>query len=281
MRHCASLALVFLVACGSNESDVRSEELVGSAEGIEYAPIGLDGSTRFPVDAQLSAEANVNLREAASADSRLIMVIPQGATVAVTERTTPENGYYRVTYFGRTGWAYGAHMALSVGSLSAALTDAQRDNIMGRAQQAVGYSYWWGHGRFGCDLAKGDCNPNAGSTGCPDCSHSGAAGADCSGMVAKAWAVPASAPGICVDGHPYSSTYFATTELHWNNIAESNIMRADAYVLIGGGHIMIKATGWAADGRPDIIECAGCNSGCIHHYRGVSGYKALRRHENL
>lgn len=101
-------------------------------------------------------------------------------------------------------------------------------------------------------------------------------------MVAKAWAVPASAPGPCTDGHPYSSTYFATNSDHWRNIARADILRGDAFVLIGGGHIMIRGVGQNSSGEHHIIECAGCVPGCVNHYRSVSSdYKAIRRDENL
>lgn len=274
MRHIKYLVLVLLAACGGNEGEVSSTELTSSAEGGEYAALGPDGTPTLPLNTQLDVAANTHLREAPSTDARVVMILPQGATVTVVERNLPENGYYRVEYFGRTGWAYGGLMALSIGTASSALTETQKDNILERARRSTGYSYWWGHGRFGCSLAKGNCSGG---------SHSGSAGADCSGMVAKAWAVPASAPGTCVDGHPYSSTTFATTEIHWNNILRANIERADAFVTRGGGHIMIRAAGSSSTGLPDIIECANCDKGCVHHYRSVSSdeYKVIRRHKEL
>lgn len=282
MYRYACLVLMVLAACGREGNEVTSDVLVGSKEGIEYTPRGTNGSAALAPGTELTVDANVNLREAPAADARVLMVIPADATATIVERTDPENGYYQVDYLGRTGWAYGAYLsayAPVLGSSSSALTDAQRDNILDRANLSVGFSYWWGHGRFGCGLAHGNCS----GSGCPDsCSHSGSAGADCSGMVAKAWGVPASAAGPCTDGHPYSSTYFATNSDHWSNIARADIQRGDAFVLIGGGHIMIRGVGQNSSGEHHIIECAGCTSGCINHYRTVSSsYKAIRRDENL
>jgi hypothetical protein len=278
MRHLKYLVLVFLAACGGSESEVNGTELVGAAEGGEYAPLGVDGSTTLAVSTRLSVGAPVNLREAPSQDARLVMILPEGATVTVVERATPENGYYRVSYLGRLGWAYGAYLAPEVGSVSSALTELQRDNIMERAHRADGYSYWWGHGKFGCGLGKGNC-----SGSCPSCSHTGEGGADCSGLAAKAWAVPPSAPGTCVDGHPYSSTTFATESYYWRTIDWSNKERADALVLRGGGHIMIKGAGENANGCKWVVECRGCSYGCLANYHCVSStdYKAIRRDENL
>lgn len=278
MRHYRYLLLVFLAACGGGEREVGGEVLVGSDERVEYAPIGAGGVSSLALNTQLGAEAHVNLREAPSPEARLVMVIPQGATVTVVERTDPENGYYRVDYFGRTGWAYGAWLAPGVGSLSSALTEVQKDNILERARRSDGYSYWWGHGKFGCGLGQGSC-----SGSCPDCSHVGEGGADCSGMVAKAWAVPPSDPGTCVNSHPYSSTYFATESTYWRTIDRANIERADAFVKRGGGHIMIRGSGTSSTGLPFILECSGCSAGCITHYRSVSSddYKVIRRDENL
>jgi len=278
MRYtCLVAVLIALAGCGQS-NDVDSNDLFGAEEGMEYPPLGDNGSTTLSVSTELGVYSNVNLRETPSADARVLIVVPKDATVTVVGRTEPENGYYQVDYLGRTGWAYGAYLFVDRSATTSALTDNQRENIMDRARASAGYSYWWGHGRFGCGLAHGNCSGG----GCPSCSHSGPAGADCSGMVAKAWAVPASAPGTCVDGHPYSSTTFATTTIHWHNIDRSNIQRADAFVLKGGGHIMIRGVGTSSSGQPHIIECSGCAAGCIIHYRSVSSdFKAIRRNENI
>ena len=62
-----------------------------------------------------------------------------------------------------------------------------RDAILALAKQVPGYSYYWGHGSYRSDgTLVGSC-----SGSCPSCTHTGTYGADCSGMVAKAWLVPA------------------------------------------------------------------------------------------
>lgn len=278
MRHYKYLVLVLLAACGGGEGQVGSEALTGSDERVQYAPIGPGGVTSLALDTQLEVSAPVNLREAPAPDARPVMVVPEGASVTVTEKTDPENGYYRVEYFGRTGWAYGAYLTPAIGSLESGLDETTKDNIMERARRSTGYSYWWGHGKFGCDLGHGSC-----SGSCPSCSHGGEGGADCSGMVAKAWNVPLSNPGTCTDAHPYTSSYFADNSDHWFTIARADIERADAFVLRAGGHIMIRGAGSSSTGLPHILECSGCSTGCIDHYRSVSSddYKVIRRDQNL
>jgi hypothetical protein len=278
MRHLKCLALLLLAACGGSE--VGGGELAGAPERGEYAPLGPDGSATLAEETKLEMRVDGNLRETPDAQARVIMVVPEGATVTVVESTEPRDGYYRVDYFGRTGWVYGGHMALSVGTVSSGLTDAQKDNILERARRSTGYSYWWGGARFGCDLGKGDCI----GSGCPgDCRHVGEGGADCSGMVAKAWAVPPSAPGTCENDHPYSTETFAYGSNYWFTISRADIEPADAFVRRTSGHIMIRAVGSSASGLPDILECSGCAAGCIHHYRSVSSdeYKVIRRDANL
>ncbi|EPX57222.1 putative Membrane Spanning Protein [Cystobacter fuscus DSM 2262] len=272
------MILLLMAACGGEPGGVASQTLVGSDESAELRGLGPDGSTTVALHTELGVGAPINLREAPAPDARILMVLPQGATVTVVERTTPDKGYYRVEYFGRTGWAYGHHLELALVATSSALTDEQQENILERARRSVGYSYWWGGGRFGCDLGRGDCNGS-----CPGCTHVGEGGADCSGMVAKAWAVPASAPGTCVNGHPYSTGDFSGASYHWRTIERANIAPADAFVTRGSGHIMIRGRGVSSAGWPNIIECSGCAAGCIHHYRAVSSddYKVIRRDAEL
>jgi hypothetical protein len=147
-------------------------------------------------------------------------------------------------------------------------------DIMQRAASVTGYSYWWGHGRWRWDGAQhGSC-----SGGCPDCSHSGAYGADCSGFVAKAWQVPGPSD-IATDSHPYSTYHFRHEATHWKQINRSDSKAGDAMVYRsgGGGHIFLyeKADPW---GSMWSYECKGCSAGCVHNIRTAgSNYVAIRR----
>jgi hypothetical protein len=157
----------------------------------------------------------------------------------------------------------------------AAPPSSTRDEIVSRGNGVVGFSYWWGHGRWSTSsgASHGSC-----SGGCPSCSHSGSYGADCSGFVAKAWQVP-DAISVSTDKHPYSTYYLDNYSYHWSTISRGSIKKADAMVYNtgGAGHtfLFVSGDGW---GWMTAIECKGCSYGCVKGSRTASSsYKAIRR----
>ncbi|MEJ7597360.1 MAG: SH3 domain-containing protein [Kofleriaceae bacterium] len=52
----------------------------------------------------------LNLRSGPSTAYSILTTMPQGSTVTIVQG--PSNGWYRVTYQGRTGWASGAYLSL-------------------------------------------------------------------------------------------------------------------------------------------------------------------------
>jgi hypothetical protein len=160
--------------------------------------------------------------------------------------------------------------------LWAAPPQMTREEIIDLAESGVGYSYWWGHGRWREDGAQtGSC-----SGSCPNCTHSGSYGADCSGFAAKVWQVP-EASDVSVDLHPYSTWNFYHESTHWYRISRSELEEGDALVRRSsrGGHIMIFA------GRNErgyqVYECNSCRRGCIFQTRTTLGseYVAIRRRD--
>lgn len=154
--------------------------------------------------------------------------------------------------------------------------------IIALSKSVVGFSYWWGHGRWnngGTD--KGSCKGNCGSCGCPSCTHSGGNGADCSGFVAKAWQVPGPT-AITNDGHPYSTWSFAGSSPNWTPVLKGNLKQGDALVHNDGssGHIMIYSSGdpW---GNSWAYECKGCSYGCVYDLRPIYAYYLGRHRANL
>jgi hypothetical protein len=151
-----------------------------------------------------------------------------------------------------------------------------RDEIIGLARSGVGYSYWWGHGRWRSDGAQhGSC-----SGSCPGCSHSGSYGADCSGFVAKTWQVPSPSP-VTTDAHPYSTREFRYNTTHWTRIARDSAKKADAFVYRNdantGGHIVLYESG-DAWGQIWAYEAKGCSYGIKHNLRSLSSaYVGIRR----
>ncbi len=87
-------------------------------EGWAYATyLDTDGGTDPPPTTPPSsgtgtavATAAVNLRAGPSTSDAVIAVIPSGGTVTVTG--SAQNGFYPVTYAGRSGWAYGAYLSI-------------------------------------------------------------------------------------------------------------------------------------------------------------------------
>jgi hypothetical protein len=177
-----------------------------------------------------------------------------------------------------------ASVLLLPSSAPAAPAEMSRDEIICLAQSGVGFSYWWGHGGWCNDGCAPDFSCPAGSCSgsCPDCTHSGSYGADCSGFAAKAWQVPDPIE-LSNDDHPYSTQDFRCSEIHWTEIDKGDIQPADALTYRSGGcpgsggHIMIYESGdpW---GSSWTYEARGCSYGIVHNSRTVSSdYIAIRR----
>lgn len=262
-------AVMFLAGCGAMDKGVSETDLIGSDETVPFEP----ESPVLPEKADLIADAAVNLREAPSADARIVMVVPAGSGLTSLQ-AQPENGYYKVALRDWEGWVYGAYVSVVARTIDP-LTSTEIDSVISRAAASVGYSYWWGGGKYGCGLASGSC-----SGGCPECTHSGEAGADCSGMVGQAWHVPpSSSASTCVNEHPYSSSVFYSNRYYWTAASRSDLHKGDA--VVHPGHIFLHASpstandGW---GSMDAYECAGCAYKCAHHYRtAASDYIGIRR----
>lgn len=166
-------------------------------------------------------------------------------------------------------------LLLSFAPRAHAIEQLSPGDVIDWAQSGVGYSYWWGNGRWRADgNYRGSC-----SGACPRCSHSGSYGADCSGFVAKVWRVPSSTPRS-TNGHPYSTWHFYHENNHWNRINRSNAQQADAMVYRSrsSGHIFLfdRADPW---GTMWSYECKSCRVGCVHNLRTApTSYVAIRRH---
>ncbi|MBI5486419.1 MAG: MYXO-CTERM sorting domain-containing protein [Deltaproteobacteria bacterium] len=169
-------------------------------------------------------------------------------------------------------------LAAAPGLASAAPSDMSRDEILGLAASGVGYSYWWGDGCWRDDGTQhGSC-----SGSCPDCTHTGSYGADCSGFVAKVWQVPSPSP-VATCSHPYSTQDFACAETWWTAISRDDLQRGDAAAYRSGGcpgssgHVLLFERGdpW---GSMWTYEARGCSTGIVHNSRTLtSEYRAIRR----
>ncbi|HZI07958.1 MAG TPA: SH3 domain-containing protein, partial [Archangium sp.] len=265
------------VGCsGPREQALESAELKAADETVAVEAIEAPREC-VKAQARLETGAALNLREGPSSTAPVLLTMPEGSELSISGASgCPENGYYPVRFGGFTGWAYGAHLRTS--TLEAELSaDNSRDEAIARAQSGVGYSYWWGHGRW---LETDPTSTTRGSCvgACPSCTHSGSYGADCSGFAAKVWVVPSTNNNVSVDLHPYSTYHFENEYHGWHNVTRGSVLRADAMVYNdGGGHIFIYEKGdpW---GSMYAYECKGCEEGCVYNIRSAgSAYKAISR----
>ncbi len=248
----------------------------------ETLPV-LDSLQANTTEARTSA--NLNLRKSASTSASILLVIPSGSTVTLIS-TTQSSGFYNISYNGVTGWGYASYLdpITSSGGSSGGTTGSvdvngspSPANAIARAKAAVGFSYYWGGGAW---VASGATSSNKGSCSgsCPSCTHKGSYGADCSGLVAKAWQFGTKA--LESNSHPYSTVSFnADASGKWSTVSRGSLRAGDALVYNSGGHghivIYEKGDGW---GSPTVYECRGCSYGCVHDTRSFgSSYHGIRR----
>lgn len=276
-------SLLALSACSATPGDPDSQELVGAPETVDANNDALSGSQA--VGAKLNTTADLNLRSGPSTSKSILHVIPDGSEVTLVD-ASPSNGFYHVKHNGSTGWAYGAYLKKAAsggggnpgGGGDPGGSNSKRDAAIARAKSGVGFSYWWGHGRFRPEGPNGSNNGSC-SGSCPSCSHSGSYGGDCSGLVGKVWQVPSSNSDLTNDEHPYSTVNFDKDSSQWSTVSRASVEPADAMVYNenGHGHIFVYASGdgW---GSMYAYECKGCASGCVYNLRTASSsYHAIRR----
>jgi len=136
-----------------------------------------------------------------------------------------------------------------------------RNSIIRYAASAVGSPYVWGGDKW---------DPNNRSW----------AGADCSGLILKAWQIPRKADYTQSVGHPYNTYSFFNKNTHWNKINRSDLAKGDilVYRSKGGGHAVIYHHGdpW---GSPVVYEARSKTYGIVYNQRYFpSSFQARRRH---
>ncbi len=280
---------------GDNGEAGDDAPLVASDDGVPATdpsgarftePAGGAGFTASAGTTQVRSTANVNLRSGPSTSNAILAVVPSGTVIKLLS-TTPSNGFLRGEYRGTAGWSHSnyyvaessaAPPAAGGGTSTGGSVDGPPSpaNALARAQASVGFSYWWGGGAW---LGRGVSSGVAGSCSgsCPSCSHSGRYGADCSGMVGKAWQF--GTVDLETNSHPYSTFDFARSSSRWSQVSRGSLRPGDAlvYNTNGAGHIALyeRGDGW---GSPTVFECRGCSYGCVHNTRSLSSaYNGVRR----
>jgi len=274
------LLLVALAAgCGGTESSVEGVELQGVDEQLGVSESALTGCLTYKSTLKVTA-TSLNLRTGPATSYSIVAVMPQNSTVITWDNPSCDSGgWYKVYWGGVVGWASGSYLTVVTQTASVrneAITRAE-GATMG-ASGGTGFSYWWGHGRWKPEgvtsATKGSC-----SGSCPDCSHSGSYGADCSGYVAKIWQVPSSNSSLTTDSHPYSTANFNQDGSLWSTVSRGSVKPADALVYNsnGAGHIILY-TGGDGWNQMYAYECKGCSAGCVYGLRTASSsYHAIRR----
>jgi hypothetical protein len=279
MKKTFGLLTVAFLSCAGNSEFRQGGEGTELTSADESATVEGELSAGVAIGSTLKTTTGLNLRSGPGTSYAVRLVIPGGATVVTVNTASPSNGFYNIKYNGVTGWSSGAYLTLvSSPSTGGTGTSTARDAAIVRAQAGVGFSYWWGHGRW---LASGATSSTKGScTGnCPSCSHGGSYGADCSGYVAKIWQIPSSNTNLATDAHPYSTATFVGSNSQWSTIARASAVKGDAleYNSNGAGHIVLYESG-DAWGNFWTYEARGCSYGIVHNLRSVtSSYKTIRR----
>lgn len=268
--------------------DVGDDTPDGPLTAVDDSEEAVSTSTQaLTVNGKMRATANLNLRKGAGTGFAVLAVIPSGSIVTLLS-TTAKSGFLNIQFNGTSGWSSSTYLTevASTGGGSTGGTSGgavaldgapSPDNAIARAKKAVGFSYYWGGGAW---LESGVSASTRGSCSgsCPSCSHSGKYGADCSGLVAKAWQYGTKA--LEVNSHPYSTASFVNdVSGKWSTVSRGSMRKGDALVYNknGAGHIVVyeKGDGW---GTPTVIECRGCSYGCVYNARSfASNYKAIRR----
>lgn len=276
-RLMTAVAAVALAGCAGTAGESATDgDILQGAEEMGELSQELSGGVK--IGSTLQTTANLNLRTGASTGYSVRLVIPKGAKVTTVNRSTPSGSWYNIKYNGVVGWSHGSYLKLVSQPTTTTTTTTARTAAVNRAKSGVGFSYWWGHGRWApgglSSGTKGYC-----SGSCPSCKHTGSYGADCSGYVGKIWQVPSSNSDPKVDKHPYGTVHFVAANSQWKTVSRGSVLKADAltYNSGGAGHIFLyeSGDGW---GSMWAYEARGCSYGIVHNLRTASSsYKAIRR----
>lgn len=161
------------------------------------------------------------------------------------------------------------------------------ESIVCRGLSAVGFSYAWGGECWcgsGCDpdlisCEPGVCTVNDGFTGCPDCTHTGTYGADCSGFVSKAWQVPDPFAVSACDVARYTASSFTQDHEYWDLVPMDSLQPADA--VASDSHVILVIDYMDPYGEHEVIEAKGCIYGVVRNSRTFSSVYSGARRVNL
>jgi hypothetical protein len=208
--------------------------------------------------------------------STVLRTIAKRATVKIVV-SAPSNGRYKIEHASAVwGWISGSALYLAY-HFNSYLSSA-RTYALAYSRVAMGFSYWWGHGRWDGTSSGGATPSNRGvCTGdCPDCTHTANGsveyGADCIHFVDTIWGAGTDTDPN-TDGNGCSISQFRSATgtgcvpgTIVSNLA--NVRAADAVATTG--HIFLVAENYSsAGGSVSTYECVGCSYGCRRMYRDL------------
>jgi len=109
-RMVAVSMLAIACGCSAAESSMDTAELSGASDETELAADALSGSVS--IGSTLVTTADVNFRKGPSTSYGIYRVLPKGTKVQVVA-SSPQNGFYKVSHQGTTGWLYGNYVQVS------------------------------------------------------------------------------------------------------------------------------------------------------------------------
>lgn len=279
---------LLLLACASSNADDATDTYGDNGDddgpleaALESGTAGMD----IPAGATLRTTANLNFRMGPSLSATIMRVLAKGTVVYAAEGGRGQNGFIEVNANGLNGWMYMKYLTLDKeapeddGSDIVGLDEEPSpSNAVARAKTAMGFSYRWGGGSWDPEGAtqenKGSC-----SGSCPNCTHRGSYGSDCSGLVAKVWQF--GSKDISSNSHPFGTADLNQSKSgYWSTFTDRrDAKKGDAFVYRSGGagHVVLYERGdaWAT---PVVYECKGCSYGCVYNARSLgSGFKGVRR----
>ena len=264
-----ALSLLVIVRCGSSADKPHASNLalLAPAPAAEKVPAGYTGLATCTATPSLTVRTGPG-RGYPATDQPLAFAA--AIDVTQTQLDVTSRQIYAAIDQGwvDTRW-------LKMGSFVAPFS---REGAIDICRAAIGYSYWWGGAAFQNGAERGSCQSDAGSSGCPNCTHSGAHGADCSGLISKCWQLPEALP-MENNLSPYSTAEYINPGKYWTSIDRADAAAADALVYRTGaeGHIVLVEKGdpW---GQLWVYEARGCSYGIVHDLRSFGEeYKAIRR----
>lgn len=106
----------------------------GWVSGSYVKAVATSGSSSS-LPAKVRTTANLNMRSGSSTAYKIVLTIPSGTTVSVSAKAS--NGWYKVSYAGKTGWVSGTYVTTSTSTSSHGAPRAPQSTGPNRTSRVV------------------------------------------------------------------------------------------------------------------------------------------------